>query len=112
MSPSQPEGSLLPDPSEHRAGTRLAPWTLDKNEIVTVSMVEFSVITYYLAATQFELPLRLVKYESNPDTNREVCLSLNIPRVPKGHRIPAQGNALGTLPAIPPRSEGTPHLPE
>ena len=37
---------------------------------------------------------------------------LTIPRVPKGHRIPAQGNALGTLPDIPPRSEGTPHLPE
>ncbi len=35
-----------------------------------------------------------------------------IPRVPTGHHIPAQGNALGTMPDRSPRSEGTPHIPE
>ena len=32
------------------------------------------------------------------------------PGVPKGHRIPAQGNALGSVQGILRRSEGTPHI--
>ena len=38
----------------------------------------FQWFLHYLAAIQRELPLRLVKYESNPGTKRKFCLSLNL----------------------------------
>jgi len=60
----------------------------------------------YVAATQRELPRRLVKYESNPGTKREFCLSLNFkhPPCPEGtpHTSPGQrpGNLARHSPAF------------